>query len=276
MSFLPLPFLFARPVAINSLSSLSKIQLFSDALQQLILARANFSIDSHQLSDFTDLMIDLPSSIGNSVSNRQAEYLAGRYLAYLAMQQSGLFLPAPPQIGIGLLRAPIWPKAITGSITHHQYSASAVVLTQPLSANSFVGIDTELWLTAHQAREISESIHSHYELHLLTSAGFTSAQATTLLFSAKEALFKAICPFVGEYFGFDSVELRECYEYPDNAAFAGRCGWLKLQITTNWVAARAPQKKYHCWFSCSDADVLTLTFSERVFNILCQRGHKSI
>lgn len=270
MPSLPLPFLSARPVAINSLASLSTIQLFSDALQQLILARANFSIDSHQLSDFSDLKIDVPSSIGISVAKRQAEYLAGRYLANLAMQQSGLFSHAPPQIGIGLLRAPVWPGAITGSITHHQYSASAVVLTQPLSANNFVGIDTELWLTAHQAREISVSIHSHYELHLLTSAGFTNAQATTMLFSAKEALFKAICPFVGEYFGFDSVELRECYEYPDNTAFTGRCGWLQLQITTNWVAARAPQKKYHCWFSCRAADVLTLTCSDAVNNFIAR------
>lgn len=115
-----------------------------------------------------------------------------------------------PQLGIGLLSATALPAVVTGSITHHQSSACAVVLNQPLATNNFVGVDTELWLTAQQASEVGVSIHNPKEFQLLIGAGFTDAQATTLLFSAKEALFKAICPFVREYFDFDAVELKAC------------------------------------------------------------------
>ena len=263
MSCPPFPFLSVLPLATSTASSLSKIQLFSDTLQRLILARANFSIDSYQLSDFADLMLDFPGAIENSVLKRQAEYLAGRYLVRLGMQQSGLFNPEPPQLGIGLLRAPAWPDVVTGSITHHQHSACAVVLTQPLAINNFVGVDTELWLTSQQASEIAVSIHNPNELHILVSAGFTNEQATTLLFSAKEALFKAICPFIGGYFGFDAAELQACYYFAGNTATTGRSGCLQLQLTTNWVAARAPQQKYRCWFSCREVDVLTLVCSDK-------------
>ena len=264
MSRAPFPFLSGLPLSINTVSSLSKIQLFSDTLQRLILARGNFSLESYHPTNFADLAVDFPASVEGAVVKRQAEYLAGRYLGRLSMQQSGLFNPAPPQIGIGPLRAPTWPALVTGSITHHQYSACAVVLTQPLATKNFVGVDIELWLSSQQAGEIAESIHNSDELHVLVRAGFTNAQATTLLFSAKEALFKAICPFVGEYFSFDAAELESCFELADNSMIAGRHGWLQLQLTTEWVAARAPQQKYHCWFSCREADVLTLVCSNAV------------
>ncbi|WP_215396294.1 4'-phosphopantetheinyl transferase family protein [Rheinheimera oceanensis] len=264
MSRTPFPFLSGLPLSINTVPSLSKIQLFSDTLQRLILARGNFSLESYQQTNFADLAVDFPASIGGAVMKRQAEYLAGRYLGRLAMQQSGLFEPAPPQIGIGALRAPTWPAVVTGSITHHQYSACAAVLTQPLAVNNFVGVDIELWLSSQQASEIAGSIHNPDELHVLVRAGFTDAQATTLLFSAKEALFKAICPFVGEYFSFDAAELEECSELAGDSMITGRHGWLQLQLTTNWVAARAPQQKYLCWFNCRESDVLTLVCSNSV------------
>jgi enterobactin synthetase component D len=259
-------FLSEVPLEPNKVSILSNIQLFSDNLQGFILARGNFSLKSYQQTDFAELGLDFPASIEGAVVKRQAEYLAGRYLSRLAMQQSGLFYPAPPQLGIGLLRAPAWPESVTGSITHHQYSACAVVLTQPLAANNFVGVDTELWLTTQQASEIAVSIHDPAELQVLVVAGFTDAQATTLLFSAKEALFKAICPFVGEYFGFDAAELRTCSEFASATAITGRSGWMQLQLICDWVVVKAPQQFYRCWFSCSEFDVLTLVLSDAADN----------
>jgi enterobactin synthetase component D len=261
MSNPPFPFLSTLPSATSTVASLSMIQLFSDTSQRLIFAQGNFLLEAYQRTDFADLMLDFPESIKASVIKRQAEYLAGRHLGRLAMEQSQLFNPEPPQLGIGLLRAPAWPEVVTGSITHHQCRACAVVLTQPLSAENFVGVDTELWLTAQQASEISESIHNSEELQILVSACFTNAQATSLLFSAKEALFKAICPFVGEYFGFEAAELKACSGVADTAAKVPRSGWLQLQLVTDWVVAKAPQLNYCCWFSCSELDVLTMVCS---------------
>ncbi|TLE09777.1 4'-phosphopantetheinyl transferase family protein [Vibrio cholerae] len=257
----PFPFLFALPLTHSKVASLSNVQLFSDISQNLILAQGNFSLDAYQKTNFADLMIDFPASIQNSVAKRQVEFLAGRYFARLAMQQSGLLNHESQQLGIGRLREPVWVNAMAGSITHHQHKACVVVLTKPLAVSNFIGIDTELWLTAQQTIEIAESIHNSDERQILVSAGFTNSQATSLLFSAKEALFKAICPFVGEYFGFESAKLTACFEsnYTSNLC---RSGWLKLQLLTNWVIAKAPQQDYYCWFSCGEFDVLTLVCSD--------------
>jgi enterobactin synthetase component D len=138
------------------------------------------------------------------------------------------------------------------------------VLTQPLAADNFVGIDTELWLGAQQAADIAASIHLPEEQDRLQKTGLSAAQATTLLFSAKEALFKAICPFVGGYFGFDAAQLRSC------TVNAGTEGWLELQLTADWVAARAPQLRYRCWFRCSKLDVLTLVCSDALSELWCR------
>lgn len=264
MSKPPFPFLSTLPLATSAVANLSKVQLFSDTAQQLIFTQGNFSIERYQQTDFDHLMLDFPASIKNAVVKRQAEYLAGRYLGRLAMRQSGLFNAEPPQLGTGLLRAPDWPEVVTGSLTHHQSKACAVVLTQPLSRENLIGVDTELWLTEQQASEVAESIHNSKELQILLHAGFTRTETTTLLFSAKEALFKAICPFVGEYFGFKAAELKACSKLVDKDTINHRVGWFHLELLTDWVAARAPQRNYCCWFSCNEFDVLTLVCSDAV------------
>jgi enterobactin synthetase component D len=260
----PFTFLSAQPVAVSTACCLFGIQLFSDTLQRFILVRGHISPDAYQQTDFAKLQLDFPVALERAVVKRQAEYLAGRYLSRLAMEQSGLFEASPPQIGSSQLRAPLWPERVTGSITHHQYTACVVLLTQPLAADNFVGIDAELWLTEQQAREIALSVHHPEELAILVRAGFTVVQATTLLFSAKEALFKAICPFVGEYFGFEAAELKACSEFAAATTTVVQGGWLQLDLVTDWVAARAPQQNYRCWFSCSETDVLTLVCSDAI------------
>lgn len=253
----PLPFLTALPAPASTVAALSHIQLWADAAQQLIVATGDFSNDCYQPTDFAALKLDFPPALVGAVPKRQAEYLAGRYLARLVMQQSGLFVPEPPQLGIGQLRAPNWPAQVTGSITHHQHKACVALLTQPLSRCSFVGIDTELWLSTSQAAEIAGSVHSAAESYILQQAGFSSAAATSLIFSAKEALFKAICPFVGEYFDFACAELTACTLLEDSAT-ASRSGQLTLRLSADWVVARAPRQSYCCWFSGTAADVTTL------------------
>ncbi|MBP7662781.1 MAG: hypothetical protein KA770_02820, partial [Shewanella sp.] len=98
MSF---PFLSLLPFGASTVSCLSKVELFSDSLQQLILVRGIFSVEMYQLTDFFNLNLELPAVIEGAVVKRQAEYLAGRYLSRLAMQQSGLFYSDPPQLSIG-------------------------------------------------------------------------------------------------------------------------------------------------------------------------------
>ncbi|WP_333796774.1 4'-phosphopantetheinyl transferase family protein [Rheinheimera sp.] len=260
----PFRFLSELPVSGAQVPSLSEIQLFCDNSQQLLLACCGFSQTAFRQTDYTGLMIELPPDIADAVPKRQIEYLAGRYLSRILLQHSGLFQCQPPQLGVSQMRAPAWPPCVTGSITHHQNHACAVLLTRPLAPDNFIGVDTELWLSAQQALDISISIHRPAEQEMLLRAGFTAAQATTLLFSAKEALFKAVCPFVGEYFGFDAAELTDCSQLAAVSSFTTEGGWLELQLTSEWVAVRSPQRTFRCWFSCSQQDVITLVCSDAI------------
>lgn len=257
-------FPFLSPLSQTSfeIANLREIILLSDAAKRLILATGSFSVKAYSQTDFAHLKLDFPESIKNAVLKRQAEYLAGRYLSHLAMRQSGLFNFPPPQLGSGKLREPAWPQVLTGSITHHQNKACVAVLTQPLSSENFVGIDTEIWLTAQQASEIAESIHNTEELQLLLNNNFTNNQATSLLFSAKEALFKAICPFVGKYFGFKAARLIGYLNLAERRTTSIKTGWLKLELVDKHIIERAPQRIYHCWFSCNEYDVITLISSD--------------
>ena len=264
MAYCPFPFLTALPLNFSAIAHISELKLFADPMQQLIVAQANFSVTAYQPTDFCQLGCDFPYSLQNAVTKRQAEYLAGRYLSQLTMQQSGLFSPTPPQLGVAAMRSPDWPQAVIGSISHHQQSVCVALLTQPLGLNSFVGLDTELWLKSPQASDIASSIHQADEQQMLLEIGFTPAQATTLIFSAKEALFKAICPFVGQYFGFDAALLVGCVELTKTTTTTNRYGWLHLALTSDWVLAKAPQQKYRCWFSCNAEDVITLICSDAV------------
>ena len=260
MKSTPYPFLKLSSFVSCDVTCISSVQVFEDEFSQLIMVCGDFSVDTYLLSDYRSLGIDLPTNISNSVVKRQTEYLCGRYLSRLALRQSGLFFPTAPQISTGPLRAPVWPDSVTGSITHHNYRAWAVLLTQPLASNNFIGIDTELWLSPMQAKEIAATIHNEEELLVLLSAGFNAAQATTLLFSAKEALFKAICPFVGEYFGFEVVQVELCSELQEDVS--GFVGSMQLRLIDLEIASKAPQDNYACWFSCSEQEVLTLVCSQ--------------
>ncbi len=258
------PFLTSLPMNLSAKAHLSELQLFTDPMQQLIIAQANFSIACYRPTDFYQLGCDFPYSLQSAVTKRQAEYLAGRYLSQLSMQQSGLFSPTPPQLGVAALRSPDWPQAVIGSISHHQHSACVALLTQPLAQDSFVGLDIELWLKDQPATEIAASIHQTHEQQLLVDIGFTSSQATTIIFSAKEALFKAICPFVGEYFGFEAAVLTDCVEWRAATTNLTRYGWLHFTLTADWVLAKAPQQQFRCWFACNEQEVLTLICSDAV------------
>jgi 4'-phosphopantetheinyl transferase EntD len=81
-------------------------------------------------------------SAGEVTSERMLELKAGRYFAKRAMARFGI---KDVELPIGPDRAPVWPKGVTGSITHVRdrhfgYCAAAVGLTAQFSA---VGIDME-------------------------------------------------------------------------------------------------------------------------------------
>lgn len=128
---------------------------------------------------------------------RQAEHLAGRIAAVHALRQFGeTSVP-----GMGDARQPLWPAGLYGSITHSANSALAVVAEQP------VGVDLEALFTPQLSIELADSIISPAERAVIAGSTLDFALALTLVFSAKESLYKAFSHLAHPLPGFASAQL---------------------------------------------------------------------
>jgi 4'-phosphopantetheinyl transferase EntD len=140
-------------------------------------------------------------TIRSAVAQRRREFSAGRYCARRALVGLGL---ANVEIPSGQDRAPVWPAGIVGSISHCDgYAMAAVAARSTLFA---LGIDCEL--RRRVSVELSPAIVRPDECD---GSGLTADPAgewRTILFSAKEAVFKAVYQVTQEIVGFDAVQLR--------------------------------------------------------------------
>jgi 4'-phosphopantetheinyl transferase EntD len=139
-------------------------------------------------------------ALGRAVEKRRREFITGRACAREALARLGL-PPAP--IGSGSHGEPLWPAGVVGSITHCEgYRACAVARASDLCA---IGIDAEpdaplppgMWETVAHGRE----------RELETGAGAAQPHLDRLLFSIKEAIYKAWFPATGVSLGFEDVEV---------------------------------------------------------------------
>ena len=161
----------------------------------------NFAADTLHAADL--LWLSHHAQLARAVPRRQAEHLAGRMAAVMALRHAGSEDSAP---GIGAHREPLWPAGFTGSITHTAGVAMAVALKTANPADG-VGIDLEALLDDADAYEIADDVVNPQERRLLEARALPFPLALTLAFSAKESLFKALFPQVGTWFGFDCAEV---------------------------------------------------------------------
>jgi enterobactin synthetase component D len=166
---------------------------------------------SHEFRDaLLVLGVVLAESIEGAVLKRQCEYLAGRYCARACLQklsQEKGSAVSNIMVGTGKNREPLWPQGIIGSISHSSQFAIAIVSG---SANPYLGlgVDIEERMQADLALSLCDQVMSEKErLQFNRLSQICFEDFVTLVFSAKEALFKALFPRVGVYLEFDSSEL---------------------------------------------------------------------
>ena len=133
---------------------------------------------------------DLPGA----VPRRLREFAAGRAAARVALAGIGVTARAIPR---GADRAPIWPGEVVGSISHSATQCLAVAMPAGLCRG--IGLDLEPALPLEP--ELWETILRPEERQ-----GMTGAQAK-MIFSAKEAAFKAQYPVSRAMFGFDAMRI---------------------------------------------------------------------
>jgi enterobactin synthetase component D len=137
----------------------------------------------HHLGDpLGPVAVHLPDSLQHAVAKRQSEFLAGRICAALALRAAGL-----PEVVGQNGRAPLWPVGAVGSISHSDSRVVAAVSRD----HAGLGVDCETIMPTDQARQLASMILTPAEATLQPETmGF--AAFLTLVFSAKEALYKAI------------------------------------------------------------------------------------
>jgi enterobactin synthetase component D len=144
--------------------------------------------------------IALEASLERAVDKRKAEFLAGRFCARAALRLIA-HARADERIPCGDDRAPCWPDGIVGSITHTSGFACAAIARR--AAARGIGIDAEQWIVPEQASDIVESIAARDEIAALSRVTrWPESRVLTLVFSAKESLFKCLYPEVRRYFDF--------------------------------------------------------------------------
>lgn len=143
------------------------------------------------------LGIDLPRQLAAAAARRKVEFVAGRFCAREALVRLGR--PAGTTIPSNGRGAPVWPPGIVGSITHSGDFASAAVALQ--SAVLGLGIDSERIMAPGRAVRLAAEICA-FETPEAPAGCRAHALHVTLVFSAKESLFKCLHPLVGREFGF--------------------------------------------------------------------------
>ena len=171
---------------------------------------------------------------------RGLEYATGRHLAREALKRIGV---TPCEIAAED-RRPVWPEGVVGSIGHARGLAGAIVA--PAEAFDGLGIDVEMEnaVSANTAdRLLTETEH----------AWLPAPEWRTMIFAAKEAVYKSVNPMVREFLGFQDVEVHvdeevgefraHCIEErPSAAPIASGHGYWAL-YRAHWIVVFAIQRR---------------------------------
>ncbi len=144
----------------------------------------------------------LPAGVSRAVRKRQRAFVAGRLCAEWLLRNAGQ--GAVAGIAIGTDGQPLWPAHWRGSITHDDFHAYVVL--GPGGAGDGVGIDTEQRVDDDGLRSIASLCCTQDERQRWLG-GADDHLTATLLFCAKEALYKAIYPQVRRFVEFTEVQV---------------------------------------------------------------------
>jgi 4'-phosphopantetheinyl transferase EntD len=167
-----------------------------------LLPAAAVAVES-RADDPVDGLFPVEQEIVRGASERRRrEFAAGRDCAHRALERLGL--EATP-IPAGEWGEPLWPAGVVGAITHCRgYRAGAVARATDLAA---LGIDAELHAPLRTG--LIERIAAAEEVAGLTALAEEASAIhwDRLLFSAKEAVYKAWFPLAGEWLGIKDSAL---------------------------------------------------------------------
>jgi enterobactin synthetase component D len=178
---------------------------------------------------------------------RRRTWTAGRAALRTALLQMGL--PAPA-ILVDDRGAPILAPGVVGSVSHKEHVAVALVARAEPGSTARIGVDVELDVSLRI--DVSRKVLTDDErAELATLSEPERLAEVRLRFSAKEAIYKALDPFVRRYVGFHEVSVRplpdgtshvQLHLPPAEGRFDVEVRWLRhdgLVLTTARVSSGA-------------------------------------
>lgn len=182
----------------NSLTVLMESGL--DADQPVFPYSAHSTIFIAPITDRCDHLLPVELSLAEGRGHRRREeFSSGRYCARRAMAARGL--PTGPVL-TGASRSPLWPVGICGSLTHSRHLAGAAV------SGSLSGLGLDIEQFGRLSVRAADRILTETESQALHDLDADFLRLATIVFSAKEAVYKAIYPLAGLYVGYREVQIR--------------------------------------------------------------------
>ncbi|MFJ2750144.1 MULTISPECIES: 4'-phosphopantetheinyl transferase family protein [unclassified Streptomyces] len=143
------------------------------------------------------------AAVAGASESRRRVFGTGRHCAHRALERLGV--PAGP-VPVGGSGEPLWPAGTVGAITHCAgYRAAAAARSAELAG---LGIDAEPHVPLPAG--VLEAVTLPHERGQLRELGGSrpGLHWDTVLFSAKESVYKAWFPLTGRWLDFTQAELR--------------------------------------------------------------------
>lgn len=137
--------------------------------------------------------------LAKAVAKRRNEFSTGRLFAMKAQHSLGL---SPQFVERAENRSPRWPSGLVGSISHTD-SLALVVL---MSGSEYLGLGVDLEQASKVTHSISRMVLTAEERGALSDLSWIRSPEA-VIFSGKEAVYKAVNPLIGQMIGVDELEL---------------------------------------------------------------------
>jgi 4'-phosphopantetheinyl transferase EntD len=154
------------------------------------------------------------SLIARAVDKRRREFTSARHCARVALDKLGMD-PAP--ILKGERGVPLFPRGVVGSLTHCDGYRGAV-LAHSMQVRS-VGIDAEPHGPLPDG--VLDAVSLPEERSAIAAAAAGVVHWDRILFSAKEATYKAWFPVTGRWLGFEDAHITFTLSESAEGAAAG-------------------------------------------------------
>jgi len=209
-------------------------------------ARVIFDASLFQENDLKNYSYQLPLKFETYHPHKKAEFIASRLAMEALFKELGITFPAPVRLSS---LPPSWPSGYLGSLAHTK--GLAIVALASEKKLKGVGVDCERMERCEQVEKIWDKISNQVEREFFKKNGWHEPHWKLVLFSVKEALYKAAYPRVQEYFGFEQAQIVGIY--PETQ---------ELILQSEFLEQKVPGTRIHARYDLNKDGVKTLVLMD--------------